>query len=182
VRIHIGTRGTAALTAASLILAAACGSGTSSNGGASHASAAATQSASAPVMTANIASLGTTVLVNQRGMTLYSLSAERNGRFICTDMACLNLWKPVMAPSGGLHGDPVGSLGTVQRPDGAGMQITYRGLPLYTFVNDHKPGSVAGNGFKDVGTWEAATTSKSSGTTQPAPAPASTSGGGGYGY
>jgi predicted lipoprotein with Yx(FWY)xxD motif len=181
VRIHIGTRGAAALTAASLVLAAACGSGTSSNGGgASHVSAAATQSASAPVATANIASLGTTVLVNRRGMALYSLSAERNGRFICTDMACLNLWKPVMAPSGGLQGDPVGSLGTVQRPGNGGMQITYRGLPLYTFVNDHKPGSVAGNGFKDVGTWEAATTSKGSGT--PAPAPASTSGGGGYGY
>jgi predicted lipoprotein with Yx(FWY)xxD motif len=180
VRIHIGTRGTAALTAASLVLAAACGSGTSSNGGGvSHAAAAATQSASAPVMTANNASLGTTVLVNRRGLTLYSLSAERNGRFICTDMACLNLWHPVIAPSGGLKGDPVGSLGTVPRPDGGGMQITYRGLPLYTFVNDHKPGSVAGNGFKDVGTWEAATTSKGGGATQPAPT--STSGGGSYG-
>ena len=180
-RIHIGTRGTAALTAASLILAAACGSGTSSNGGGggnSHAVAAAT-SPSAPVMTAKNASLGTTVLVNRSGLTLYSLSAERNGRFICTDMTCLNLWHPVLAPSGGIKGDPVGSLGTVQRP-GGGMQVTYRGLPLYTFVNDHKPGSVAGNGFKDVGTWEAATTSKSA-TTQPAPASTS-SGGGGYGY
>ena len=180
-RIHIGTRGTAALTAASLILAAACGSGTSSNGGGggnSHATAAAT-SASAPIMTAKNASLGTTVLVNRSGLTLYSLSAERNGRFICTDMTCLNLWHPVLAPSGGIKGDPVGSLGTVQRP-GGGMQVTYRGLPLYTFVNDHKPGSVAGNGFKDVGTWEAATTSKSA-TTQQAPASTS-SGGGGYGY
>ena len=181
-RIHIGTRGTAALTAASLILAAACGSGTSSNGGGggnSHAAPAAATSASAPVMTAKNASLGTTVLVNRSGLTLYSLSAERNGRFICTDMTCLNLWHPVLAPSGGIKGDPVGSLGTVQRP-GGGMQVTYRGLPLYTFVNDHKPGSVAGNGFKDVGTWEAATTSKSA-TTQQAPASTS-SGGGGYGY
>lgn len=180
-RIHIGTRGAAALTAASLILAAACGSGTSSGGGGggnSHAAASAT-SAAAPVMTAKNASLGTTVLVNRSGLTLYSLSAERNGRFICTDMTCLNLWHPVLAPSGGIKSDPVGSLGTVQRP-GGGMQVTYRGLPLYTFVNDHKPGSVAGNGFKDVGTWEAATTSRSS---APQPAPASTSsGGGGYGY
>jgi predicted lipoprotein with Yx(FWY)xxD motif len=131
-------------------------------------------------MTAKNASLGTTVLVNRRGLTLYSLSAERNGRFICTDMTCLNLWHPVLAPSGGIQGDPVGSLGTVQRPGGGGMQVTYRGLPLYTFVNDHKPGSVAGNGFKDVGTWEAATTSTST-TTQPAPSSTS-SGGGGYGY
>jgi predicted lipoprotein with Yx(FWY)xxD motif len=182
VRIHIGTRGTAALTAVSLVLAAACGSGSSTNGGGnSNAPAATATATAAPVMTAKNASLGATVLVNQRGLTLYSLSAERNGRFICTNMACLNLWHPLLAPSGGLKGDPVGSLGTIKRPDG-GMQVTYRGLPLYTFVNDHKPGSAAGNGFKDVGTWLAATTSKTAASTQPAPASTSSGGGGGYGY
>jgi predicted lipoprotein with Yx(FWY)xxD motif len=182
VRIHIGTRGTAALTAVSLVLAAACGSGSSTNGGGNSNAPAATATAmAAPVMTAKNASLGATVLVNQRGLTLYSLSAERNGRFICTNMACLNLWHPLLAPSGGLKGDPVGSLGTIKRPDG-GMQVTYRGLPLYTFVNDHKPGSAAGNGFKDVGTWLAATTSKTAASTQPAPASTSSGGGGGYGY
>src|ERR1041384_3095063 len=100
----------AAVTAASLVLAAACGSGSSTNGGGSNHAAAATASATAaaPVMTANNASLGTTVLVNRRGLTLYSLSAERNGRFICTNMACLNLWHPLLAPSGGLKGAPVG--------------------------------------------------------------------------
>jgi predicted lipoprotein with Yx(FWY)xxD motif len=180
VRIHIGTRGAAALTAASLVLAAACGSGSSTGGGgSSHAAPARATATAAPVMTAKNASLGTTVLVNQRGLTLYSLSAERNGRFICTNMACLNLWHPLLAPSGGLQGDPVGSLATVKRP-GGGMQVTYRGLPLYTFANDAKPGSAAGNGFKDVGTWLAATTSKGAGSTQPAPS--STSSGGGYGY
>jgi predicted lipoprotein with Yx(FWY)xxD motif len=182
VRIHIGTRGTAALTAVSLVLAAACGSGSSTNGGGnSNAPAATATATAAPVMTAKNASLGATVLVNQRGLTLYSLSAERNGRFICTNMACLNLWHPLLAPSGGLKGDPVGSLGTIKRPDG-GRQVTYRGLPLYTFVNDHKPGSAAGNGFKDVGTWLAATTSKTAASTQPAPASTSSGGGGGYGY
>lgn len=181
-RIHIGTRGTAALTAASLVLAAACGSGSATgNGGGSHAAAATATAAAAPVMTAKNASLGATVLVNRRGLTLYSLSAERNGRFICTNMTCLNLWHPLLAPSGGLQADPVGSLGTVKRP-GGGMQVTYRGLPLYTFVNDHKPGSAAGNGFKDVGTWLAATTSKSAASTQPAPSSTSSGGGGGYGY
>lgn len=181
-RIHIGTRGTAAVTAVSLVLAAACGSGSSTNGGGnSNAPAATATATAAPVMTAKNASLGATVLVNQRGLTLYSLSAERNGRFICTNMACLNLWHPLLAPSGGLKGDPVGSLGTIKRPDG-GMQVTYRGLPLYTFVNDHKPGSAAGNGFKDVGTWLAATTSKTAASTQPAPASTSSGGGGGYGY
>jgi len=158
--------------AATVVLAAACGGSSSSgNGNASG-------NGSGPIQTAQNSTLGTSVLVNQAGMTLYSLSAEKNGRFICTNSACLKLWHPVIAPGGGLQGDPVSSLGTVRRPGGGVMQVTYRGLPLYTFADDHKPGSVAGNGFKDVGTWLAATTSKTAGTT-----PASTSsGGGGYGY
>ena len=73
-------------------------------------------------------------LVNQSGMTLYSLSAEKNGRFICTNSACLKLWHPVVAPSGGLQGDSVSSLGTIKRPGAGAMQVTYRGLPLYTFA------------------------------------------------
>jgi predicted lipoprotein with Yx(FWY)xxD motif len=173
-RIHIGVRGIAAAMVATVVLAAACGGSSSSGSG--HATA--TGQGSGPIQTAQNSSLGTSVLVNQSGMTLYSLSAEKNGRFICTNSACLKLWHPVIAPSGGLQGDPVSSLGTIQRPGGGPMQVTYRGLPLYTFADDHKPGSVAGNGFKDVGTWLAATTSQASAT-----APASTSsGGGGYGY
>jgi predicted lipoprotein with Yx(FWY)xxD motif len=171
-RIHIGARAIAAAMAATVVLAAACGGSSSSgNGNASG-------NGSGPIQTAQNSTLGTSVLVNQAGMTLYSLSAEKNGRFICTNSACLKLWHPVAAPSGGLQGDSVSSLGTVQRPGGGVMQVTYRGLPLYTFTGDSKPGSAAGNGFKDVGTWLAATTSKTAGTT-----PASTSsGGGGYGY
>ncbi|HEX3331292.1 MAG TPA: hypothetical protein VHS27_15305 [Gaiellales bacterium] len=173
-RIHIGARGIAAATAASVVLAAACGGSSSSGSGNANASS----HGSGPIQTAQNSSLGTSVLVNQSGMTLYSLSAENNGKFICTNSACLKLWHPVIAPSAGLQGDPVSSLGTIQRPGGGIMQVTYRGLPLYTFTGDHKPGSAAGNGFKDVGTWLAATTSKTTST-----APASTSsGGGGYGY
>jgi predicted lipoprotein with Yx(FWY)xxD motif len=174
-RIHIGARAIAAAMAATVVLAAACG-GSSSSGGSGNANAGSL--GSGPIQTAQNSSLGTSVLVNQAGMTLYSLSAEKNGRFICTNSACLKLWHPVIAPSAGLQSDSVSSLGTVQRPGGNIMQVTYRGLPLYTFTGDHKPGSAAGNGFKDVGTWLAATTSNATATT-----PASTSsGGGGYGY
>lgn len=168
-RIRIGTRGAAALMAASLVVAAACGSSAGTGGSGS--------SAAGPVRTTQNTSLGTTVLVNRRGLTLYSLSAERHGRFICTSSSCLKLWHPLIAPGGGLQGDPVSALGTIQRPGGGPMQVTYRGLPLYIFAGDHRPGSVAGNGFKDVGTWQAATTSKSA-----VAAPPATSSGGGYGY
>src|SRR3954454_2004770 len=59
---------------------------------------------------------GKTVLVNRAGRTLYSLSAETKGRFICT-AACVSTWHPLLAVRGqkptGAH-----SLATIRRPDG----------------------------------------------------------------
>ena len=37
---------------------------------------------------------GRTILVNRNGMTLYHLSVERKGHFICTDKACLAALAP----------------------------------------------------------------------------------------
>jgi predicted lipoprotein with Yx(FWY)xxD motif len=114
--------------------------------------------------------LDTTVLTTHRGFTLYSLSAETKGRFICTG-SCTSLWSPLVVPRGTT---PTGVklLGTVKRPDGR-TQVTYRGRPLYTFTQDRKPGDAKGNGFKDVGTWLAASVGASR-PTAPAPTPAST--------
>jgi predicted lipoprotein with Yx(FWY)xxD motif len=52
------------------------------------------------VKTAKNAKLHSTILVTLGGRTLYSLSAERNGRFICTDATCLSLWKPLHVARG----------------------------------------------------------------------------------
>ena len=101
-----------------------------------------------------IASLGETVLTTNRGHTLYSLSVEQRGRFICTDGACLALWHPLVVRAGTKPTGPV-PLGTVKRPDGR-IQVTYRGRPLYVFDHDTNPGQAKGEGFKDVGTWHAA--------------------------
>src|SRR6185436_17184427 len=59
--------------------------------------------------------LGKTILVNLRGLTLYSLSAETNGKFICK-RGCLIDWHPLYVAKGI---KPTGSakLGTVKRPD-----------------------------------------------------------------
>jgi predicted lipoprotein with Yx(FWY)xxD motif len=170
------------------LLVAACGSSSSSN---TTSSATSTQSAaqtstssSSPVVKTASNSLGT-ILVDSQGMTLYHLSGEQNGKFICTSTACLGVWHPLIAPSSGAPSSEVGSLGTVKRPEGT-MQVTYKGTPLYTFTGDQQPGETKGQGIKDVGTWSVLTTGSASSTqsTSSTPAaPAESSGASsGYGY
>ncbi|MCW3026963.1 MAG: hypothetical protein JWN81_174 [Solirubrobacterales bacterium] len=152
--------------AASLTLAA-CGSSSSgttssSSSGAGGSSSGQASGSAAVVKTASNATLGSTVLTNAQGLTLYSLSAEQGGKFICTSSSCTQIWHPLSA-SGTPGG--VASLGTVMRPDGT-KQVTYKGMPLYTFAQDQQPGQAKGQGFKDVGTWSAVTVS-SAGATAP---------------
>ena len=80
---------------------------------------------------------GSSVLANLRGRTLYSLSVEKHGKFICT-AGCLSIWHPLVVPKGVRPTGPV-TLGTVKRPDGR-TQVTYRGRPLYRFAKDTKSG------------------------------------------
>lgn len=132
-------------------------------------STASTTSRQLVVRTANNPTLHRKVLVNRKGLTLYSLSAERRGRFICTDGLCLSLWTPLVVSKGTT---PTGALrlGTVRRPDGR-TQVSYRGLPLYTFDRDRKPGDVKGNGFRDVGVWRPAFQGSSQSASPPPPSP-----------
>jgi predicted lipoprotein with Yx(FWY)xxD motif len=109
-------------------------------------------------------------------MTLYSLSAETHGRFICKDKTCLSVWHPLVVgrgtkPTGASH------LATVRRPDGR-TQVTFSGKPLYTFAEDKKSGQAKGEGFKDVGTWHVAAVGA---TTKTAPAPPMNQSPSGYG-
>jgi predicted lipoprotein with Yx(FWY)xxD motif len=157
------------------LLVAACGSSAKSSTSiaASSNKAPTTSSGSGP-STVHMASnprLGTAVLTNARGLTLYHLSAEVNGRFICAG-SCLQLWHPLKVKSGTQPTGSVGSLGTIKRPDG-GEQVTFRGEPLYLFVQDQSRGDVKGQGFKDVGTWSAATASVNSATVAPVSTPSS---------
>jgi predicted lipoprotein with Yx(FWY)xxD motif len=136
------------------------------------AMAASTGRSARVVSTAKNATLGTTVLVSSSGRTLYSLSVERKGKFICTDKTCLSFWHPLVVKAG-ITPTGAKSLSTVRRPDGR-RQVTYRGAPLYTFAGDQRRSDAKGEGFKDVGVWHAATTGAS------APSPATPARGGGY--
>jgi predicted lipoprotein with Yx(FWY)xxD motif len=172
--------------AASALLAA-CGSSSSKSTASSAAQSqpAPTQSSSssALVKTASNGTLKATVLVNAQGMTLYHLSGEQKGKFICTNSACLQVWHPLAVTAART---PTGSvaLATVKRPDGS-VQVTYKGEPLYTFAQDTAPGQANGEGIKDVGTWNAVVLEAGGATTTtPSGSEGSHSSGegGGHGY
>jgi len=112
--------------------------------------------------------LGKTVLTNMSGRTLYSLSVEKNGKFICT-ASCLSVWHPLTVPAGVKPTGPV-KLGTIKRPEG-GIQVTYKGRPLYRFGGDTKAGAANGEGIKDVGTWHAAAVPQAAAEPEPQPQP-----------
>jgi predicted lipoprotein with Yx(FWY)xxD motif len=148
----------AALGAAALL--SGCGSSSKSSSATSATTSAPGTTQSAGTAEADVvhaaanAKLGATILVDAHGMTLYSLSAERGGRLICANASCLQAWHPLTTQSGNPPKASVGSLGVFKRPDGS-VQLTYKGLPLYTFALDRAPGSVSGQGIRDVGTWQA---------------------------
>lgn len=112
---------------------------------------------------------GRTLLTTTAGHTLYSLGAEKHGKFICTEASgCTGIWHPLTVAAGVAPKGPV-TLGTIKRPEGT-IQVTYRGLPLYTFGGDKKRGQVKGDGLKDVGTWHPATIAARTGSgTSPSP-------------
>jgi len=161
--------------AASLLIVA-CGSSSSSSTTSSATNTQAAQTTSGPSSAVVVKSASNalgTILVDSQGMTLYHLSGEQNGKFICTSSACVGIWHPLIASSGGAPSGEVSSLGTVKRPDGT-VQVTYKGTPLYTFTGDQQSGETKGQGIKDVGTWSVITTGTSSApatSTSNAPAP-----------
>lgn len=121
------------------------------------------------VAKAQNATLEETVLTTTKGRTLYSLSVEKHGKFICTG-SCLSVWHPLIVPAKTKPTGPV-KLGTIVRPDNGVTQVTYRGRPLYRFGGDSKNGETNGEGIKDVGTWHAATAPKAKTESEPQPQP-----------
>lgn len=104
----------------------------------------------AQVRAAHTQTLGT-ILVDAQGMTLYHLTTETNGRIVCTG-SCARAWPPLLMPSGmtrPVAGTGVTGLGTVTRPDGS-VQVTDRGMPLYLYEGDKKPGDTVGQGIGGI--------------------------------
>lgn len=88
-------------------------------------------------------------LTDEKGMTLYVFKKDTPGKSACAG-PCVEAW-PIF------HGEKVTASGgpkaedfeTITRDDGK-KQTTYKGMPLYYFVKDAKPGDITGHAVKDV--------------------------------
>ncbi len=88
-------------------------------------------------------------LTDINGMTLYNFKKDSPGKSVC-EGPCIENWplyyrEKVDAKDGMAAGD----FGTITRADGK-KQTTYKGMPLYYFSKDAKPGDTTGQGFKDL--------------------------------
>jgi predicted lipoprotein with Yx(FWY)xxD motif len=147
---------------AAVVAIAGCGSSgnsSSSSGGAygsggesTSKPASSTPSEGAPITVASASGVGK-VIVDSNGMTLYYFEKDKkgSGKSACSG-TCANAWPPLTtegAPQAG-EGASASKLGTIEREDGT-TQVTYAGWPLYTFVEDKKPGEDNGTDSKAFG-------------------------------
>lgn len=92
-------------------------------------------------------------LTLKNGDTVYRLTADSKNTSVCT-AKCATIWFPVLLAQGQKKpvGNGVSSLGSFSRAGGS-KQVTYEGIPLYTFTKDKKPGQVTGNVKNSWGQW-----------------------------
>jgi predicted lipoprotein with Yx(FWY)xxD motif len=79
--------------------------------------------------------------VDANGMTLYTFGRDTPTKSACNGK-CASEWPPLAAAAGAMD---AGDWTIVTRDDGSKMWA-YKGHPLYTFVDDKKPGQVTGDG------------------------------------
>jgi predicted lipoprotein with Yx(FWY)xxD motif len=88
------------------------------------------------------------MMVDQKGMTLYTFDKDAGGKSMCNDK-CAENWHPLMATP---KDKAMGEWTMIKRDDGK-MQWAYDGKPLYTFKMDKKAGDMMGDGKMDM--WHA---------------------------
>lgn len=99
----------------------------------------------AVIKMASVDKLGT-IVTDPKGMTLYTFANDKPGESTCTD-ACLKNWPPYVSKSE--RGKFPANVTVIKRSDGT-LQYAWKGMPLYYYFKDTKPGDVAGNGVKGV--------------------------------
>ena len=97
-----------------------------------------------------------------KGMTLYTYALDEPGKSNCFG-ECTATWKPLSVVAGA---KAYGNWTIVVRTDGTN-QWALKGKPLYTYVKDVDPGSLAGNSPARFGSWRIDGAGKPVGSTSP---------------
>jgi predicted lipoprotein with Yx(FWY)xxD motif len=137
------------------LVVAGCGGSASPASSPATSGSSGSSAATVQVATKNVPGLGQ-VLVNDKGLTLYSFVPDKHSKVTCVG-ACAAVWPPLMAASGqkpvatGLAKSSL--LGSDPDPSG-GQVVTYNGWPLYTYVTDTSPGQAKGQALNlNGGLW-----------------------------
>jgi len=180
----------AALAALTAIALSACSSSskaasttTPAAPGPATTAAPATTSNGGTAATATVASAMTklgVVLVDDKGMTLYTSSGDKTpGTSSCTG-TCAKVWPPLTVTGTPTYAASLtaSAFSTITRADGT-TQLAYNGKPLYTFASDAAAGDTTGQG---VGGFSVATTTSAANAGVPTTAATTVpyAGGGGY--
>ena len=90
-----------------------------------------------------------TYLADHKGMTLYYNTGDAPGESTVTGAVLAN-WPVFNPPSFVISSEfNISDFSTITREDGA-KQATYKGFPLYYYINDKVPGDTLGQGVKNV--------------------------------
>jgi predicted lipoprotein with Yx(FWY)xxD motif len=127
----------AALVAAAVLVAAPAGG----VAGAFHATKAAT------VQTMKVNKYGT-ILVNSKGRTLYMFVPDKQKKVTCKG-SCAVIWPPLKVKKG--QKPTAGGAAKKSLLGTDGRVVTYNRWPLYTYIQDHKPGQTTGQAVNNSG-------------------------------
>ncbi|HKI56465.1 MAG TPA: hypothetical protein VKB31_04880 [Trueperaceae bacterium] len=97
-----------------------------------------------------------TILTTSKGMSLYYFDKDSPDTSTCTGR-CAKLWPAYILKSGQPTGPSSIAKGLKVFQGANGRQVEYHGHPLYTYVQDQKPGDLKGVGI--FPTWHVATAS-----------------------
>jgi predicted lipoprotein with Yx(FWY)xxD motif len=118
-----------------------------------------------------VAGKSKTIVVDNRGVTVYELGGESLAKLECMTKTCFATWPPVKVPSATTRvtvgtGVP-GTTSVIHRVKGGFYQVMLDRHPLYYYSGDKgKSGSVKGQGIQSFGgTWHVVPAVK------PAPSP-----------
>jgi predicted lipoprotein with Yx(FWY)xxD motif len=97
-----------------------------------------------------------TIVVDNRGVTVYELGGESLAKLECKTRACFNIWQPLKVPSASTkvtaaNGVP-GKVGIFHRVKGGFYQVMLDRHPLYYYSGDQgRSGKVLGQGINSFG-------------------------------